>query len=72
MSGLENTQSKQSSGCSSCCNNFVLELVQSNRELVQAIKAQNEVMSQIMDQNSELIAMMQTDDEGAEAGYLSD
>ncbi|MGB9040788.1 MAG: hypothetical protein WCC23_20090 [Acinetobacter calcoaceticus] len=45
-----------------------------SRELLQGIKAQNEVMSQIMDQNSELISMLQSDDEDDddEPEYLSE
>ncbi|EXS29197.1 hypothetical protein J690_1283 [Acinetobacter sp. 742879] len=44
------------------------------RELIQGVKAQNEVMAQIMDQNSELISMLQSDDEDDDDNpeYLSD
>ncbi|MFV5640713.1 hypothetical protein [Acinetobacter oleivorans] len=44
------------------------------RELIQGVKAQNEVMAQIMDQNGELISMLQSDDEDDDDNteYLSE
>ncbi|SSR60780.1 hypothetical protein [Acinetobacter nosocomialis] len=75
MNGLNETSSEQSENGKSCCNgSLVSELILVVRDLIQGIKAQNEVMSQIMDQNSELISMLQKDDEEDDdnSEYLSE
>ena len=64
VSGLNKTSSEQNESGNCCCNgSLVSEMILLIRDLMQGIKAQNEVMSQIMDQNSELISMLQSDDE---------
>ncbi|HCA5292623.1 hypothetical protein ACWXV7_08025 [Acinetobacter baumannii] len=64
MSGLKKTSSEQTESGNCCCNgSLVSELILVVRDLIQGVKAQNEVMAQIMDQNSELISMLQNDDE---------
>ncbi|HFX6519017.1 TPA: hypothetical protein ACIFEI_002708 [Acinetobacter nosocomialis] len=64
MNGLNETSSEQTKNENCCCNGLLVkELIQLSRDLLQGIKAQNEVMAQIMDQNSELISMLQSDDE---------
>lgn len=64
MSGLNKTSSEQTESGNCCCNgSLVNELILVVRELIQGVKAQNEVMAQIMDQNSELISMLQNDDD---------
>ncbi|MDV7379937.1 hypothetical protein R4466_04835 [Acinetobacter baumannii] len=75
MNGLNKTSSEQSENENCCCNGLLVkELILMSRELLQGIKAQNEVMSQIMDQNSELISMLQNDDEDDDDNheYLSE
>gem|GEM_PF-3004499 len=75
MSGLNEISSEQTESGNCCCNgSLVSELILVVRDLIQGVKAQNEVMSQIMDQNSELISMLQTDDEDDDDNpeYLSE
>ncbi|WOQ34271.1 hypothetical protein [Acinetobacter baumannii] len=75
MSGLSKTSSEQTESGNCCCNGLLVnELILVVRDLIQGVKAQNEVMSQIMDQNSELISMLQTDDEDDDDNpeYLSE
>lgn len=75
MSGLNKTSSEQTESGNCCCNgSLVNELILVVRELIQGVKSQNEVMAQIMDQNSELISMLQSDDEDDDDNpeYLSE
>ncbi|MDB0115208.1 hypothetical protein CTZ05_00155 [Acinetobacter baumannii] len=74
VSGLNKTSSEQSESGNCCCNgSLVSELILVVRELIQGVKSQNEVMAQIMDQNSELISMLQSDvDDDDNPEYLSE
>ncbi|WP_461313220.1 hypothetical protein [Acinetobacter sp. GN11] len=75
MSGLNKTSSEQNESGNCCCNgSLASELILVVRELIQGTKAQNEVMAQIMGQNSELISMLQNDDEDDDDNpeYLSE
>lgn len=75
MNGLNETSSEQSENGKSCSNgSLVNELILVVRDLIQGVKAQNEVMAQIMDQNSELISMLHSDDEDDDddPDYLSE
>jgi hypothetical protein len=75
VSGLNKTSSEQSENGKYCCNGLLVnELILVVRDLIQGVKAQNEVMAQIVDQNSELISMLQADDEDDDDNpeYLSE
>lgn len=57
----------QNNECQSCCKDLVVNLLQ-------AMTTQNQLMTQIVDQNNELIALLQSEDhEGKESsGNLDD
>ena len=51
---------KKECGCVS--NDLLIQLIQSNQQLVKTMEAQNKVMAQIIDQNSELMARYDDND----------
>lgn len=64
--------SDQKKECGCVSNDLLIQLIQSNKQLSKTMEAQNKVMAQVMDQNSELIAMMQpeVDDDEPKSQYL--
>ena len=60
---------KKECGCVS--NNLLIQLIQSNQQLAKTMEAQNKVMAQIIDQNSELMARYDEDlEDKTESVYL--
>ena len=60
---------KKECGCVS--NDLLLALIQSNQQLTKTMEAQNKVMAQIVDQNSELMARYDEDlEDKTESVYL--
>lgn len=62
---------KEECGCVS--NDLLIQLIQSNQQLAKTMEAQNKVMAQIIDQNSELMArydVKDSDEDKTESVYL--
>jgi len=60
---------KKECGCVS--NDLLIQLIQSNQQLAKTMEAQNKVMAQIVDQNSELMARYDEDlEDKTESVYL--
>ena len=62
---------KKECGCVS--NDLLIQLIQSNQQLAKTMEAQNKVMAQIIDQNSELMArydVKDPDEDKTESVYL--
>jgi hypothetical protein len=60
---------KKECGCVS--NDLLIQLIQSNQQLAKTMEAQNKVMAQIIDQNSELMARYDEDlEDKTESVYL--
>lgn len=54
-----NDQKKE---CGCVLNDLLIQLIQSNQQLAKTMEAQNKVMAQIIDQNSELMARYDDED----------
>lgn len=66
VNGSKKKEQKQQQECKDCCSNLL-------PELIQAIKAQNEVMVRLVDQNSELISIaLGEDDEEQKSAYIDE
>lgn len=68
MSGLEKTQNEHATKCD-CLSKGLLQTM---NHLLQTMTTQNELMAQIVEQNSELIDSIISDDDDANLGYLDD
>ncbi|WP_394651158.1 hypothetical protein [uncultured Acinetobacter sp.] len=66
VNGSKKKEQKQQQECIGCCSSLL-------PELIQAIKAQNEVMVRLVDQNSELISIaLGEEDEEQKSAYIDD
>lgn len=66
VNGSKKKEQKQQQECKGCCSSLL-------PELIQAIKAQNEVMVRLVDQNSELISIaLGEDDEEQKSAYIDE
>ena len=65
--------SDQKKECGCVSNDLLIQLIQSNQQLAKTMEAQNKVMAQIIDQNSELMArydVKDPDEDKTESVYL--
>ena len=63
--------SDQKKECGCVSNDLLIQLIQSNQQLAKTMEAQNKVMAQIVDQNSELMARYDEDlEDKTESVYL--
>ena len=65
--------SDQKKECGCVSNDLLIQLIQSNQQLAKTMEAQNKVMAQIIDQNSELMArydVKDPDEDKTEPVYL--
>lgn len=63
---------EQNKECGCVSNDLIIQLIQSNQQLVKTMEAQNKVMGQIMDQNTELMNRLDQDDDGSEGSVYLD
>ena len=62
MSGLKNKQKEQPKECECACNGLVLEMLQAMTAQSNLMTEQNKLMAQIVDQNNQLLAQLESDD----------
>lgn len=68
MSGLEEIQNEHATKCD-CLSKDLLQMM---GHLIQKMTTQNELMTQLIEQNNELIDSIISDDDDADLGYLDD
>lgn len=72
MNGLRNNMKDQKNVCNCACNDLLRDLLQAITAQSKQLEAQNQVMSKIVDQNSDLMLQLQHDeDDVVEPKYKS-
>lgn len=62
MSGLKNKKNEQPKECECACSGLVLEMLQAMAAQSNLMTGQNKLMAQIVDQNNQLLAQLESDD----------
>jgi hypothetical protein len=62
VSGLRNKPKEQPKECGCACNGLVLEMLQGMTAQSKLMTEQNKLMAQIVDQNNQLLAQLESDD----------
>jgi len=67
VSGLKNKPKEQQKECGCACNGLVLEMLQAMTAQDKLMAEQNKLMAQIVDQNNQLLAQLESDDPDVQA-----